>query len=332
MTVAAAWPYNSGAFDRELGWANALPQRLFGGAALICIAAACAWTICSNIGAGGNHELVAGRTDRLAFAASRGDKLAVIRLPQLTATGGDAAAFDSRFAAAFPSPAAPAAYTLASAESSEVPLPPRARSVVRRGPPPPPVAESGWRPPPSADAPTEGRSLFEKIFGGPSTEPSIFARLFGSPTEKVAMAYATPDAGGAGAGIASPLYDRQTAVYDISTHTVYMPDGTTLEAHSGYGSRLDDPGSAAVRDRGVTPPDMYDLQPREAAFHGVHALRLIPVDESKVYGRSGLLAHTYMLGPNGQSNGCVSFKDYNAFLEAYQKGEITKLAVVSRID
>ena len=28
-----------------------------------------------------------------------------------------------------------------------------------------------------------------------------------------------------------------------------------------------------------------------------------------------------MLGPNGQSFGCVSFKDYQAFLRAFKKGE-----------
>ena len=71
--------------------------------------------------------------------------------------------------------------------------------------------------------------------------------------------------------------------------------------------------------RGVTPPHLYDLKPREALFHGVPALRLNPVGgEEAIYGRSGLLAHTYMLGPNGDSNGCVSFKDYNAFLHAYR--------------
>ena len=67
---------------------------------------------------------------------------------------------------------------------------------------------------------------------------------------------------------------------------------------------------------GVTPPHIYELTPREALFHGVPALRLNPIGgEDTIYGRSGLLAHTYMLGPNGDSNGCVSFKDYNAFLQ-----------------
>ena len=50
------------------------------------------------------------------------------------------------------------------------------------------------------------------------------------------------------------------------------------------------------------------------SFHGVQALRLNPVGEGGIYGRAGLLAHPFMLGPNGDSNGCVSVKDYDAFL------------------
>ena len=37
-----------------------------------------------------------------------------------------------------------------------------------------------------------------------------------------------------------------------------------------------------------------------------------------------------MLGPNGDSNGCVSFKDY-AFPDAYKNKGIKKLAVVTRV-
>ena len=126
-------------------------------------------------------------------------------------------------------------------------------------------------------------------------------------------------------------YDRQTAVYDISAHTVYMPDGTRLEAHSGLGSWLDDPQHADQRMRGVTPPNIYNLELREQPFHGVRALRMIPQDESRTFGRSGILAHTYMLGPNGDSNGCVSFKDYNAFLQAYLRRDVKRLVVVTRL-
>src|SRR6516165_6901291 len=42
-----------------------------------------------------------------------------------------------------------------------------------------------------------------------------------------------------------------------------------------------------------------------AMFHGVRAIRLSPIDGSRMYGRAGILAHPYMLGANGQSNGCV---------------------------
>ena len=48
--------------------------------------------------------------------------------------------------------------------------------------------------------------------------------------------------------------------------------------------------------QGVTPPHIYELKPREALFHGVPALRLTPVGgEDKIFGRDGLLAHTYMI-------------------------------------
>ncbi len=113
---------------------------------------------------------------------------------------------------------------------------------------------------------------------------------------------------------------------------MYLPDGTQLEAHSGLGWMMDDPRHVDQRMHGATPPTVYDLRLREAPFHGVQALRLIPVDEDKVYGRSGLLAHTYMLGSNGQSNGCVSFKNYEAFLHAYQSQKIKRLAVVAHLE
>jgi hypothetical protein len=122
----------------------------------------------------------------------------------------------------------------------------------------------------------------------------------------------------------------RTAVYDIEAHTVYLPSGKKLEAHSGLGDWMDDPSSMKKRMRGVTPPNVYDLTLRESLFHGVQAIRLNPVDEDKMFGRDGILAHTYMLGPNGQSNGCVSFRDYAAFLRAYRNGEVNRMLVVER--
>jgi hypothetical protein len=128
----------------------------------------------------------------------------------------------------------------------------------------------------------------------------------------------------------SVRYDRWTAIYDLEAHTVYLPGGGKLEAHSGLGDRLDDPQHVSEINRGATPPHLYELTLREAPFHGVQALRLTPVGGG-VFGRVGLLAHSYMLGPNGDSNGCVSFKDYASFLQAYQNGQVKRLAVVASL-
>ncbi len=126
--------------------------------------------------------------------------------------------------------------------------------------------------------------------------------------------------------------DPTTAVYDISAHIVYLPDGRRLEAHSGLGPLLDDPRAVSEADRGATPPHLYELTMREEIFHGVQALRLNPIGDGDMFGRNGLLAHPFMLGPRGDSNGCVSFKDYDAFLRAYQSGRVKRLAVVTRLD
>jgi Protein of unknown function (DUF2778) len=172
--------------------------------------------------------------------------------------------------------------------------------------------------------------------------PNMVEKLWGKESSHGSLlSYASADASVTGSlpreqnpmlGGSAP-YDRSTAVYDIAARKVYLPDGTVLEAHSGLGAKLDDVRFAHVRMQGVTPPHIYELTPREALFHGVPALRLTPIGgEDKIFGRSGLLAHTYMLGPNGDSNGCVSFKDYYAFLDAYRNRGIKRLAVVARVE
>jgi len=123
-----------------------------------------------------------------------------------------------------------------------------------------------------------------------------------------------------------------TAIYDITAHVVYLPNGTRLEAHSGLGDRMDDLSAVAQRSIGPTPPGVYDLTMRESRFHGIEAIRLNPVDHTKMYGRAGILAHPYMLGANGESNGCVSLKDYDAFLAAFKRGEFNRIVVVERLD
>jgi len=125
---------------------------------------------------------------------------------------------------------------------------------------------------------------------------------------------------------------RRTAIYDITAKTVYLPNGERLEAHSGLGEMMDDPRYRHLRMRGVTPPNTYNLSLRESLFHGVQAIRLTPVDEKAMFGRTGILAHSYLLGPNGQSNGCISFRDYQKFLDAYLRGEVDRIVVVVRLD
>jgi hypothetical protein len=193
-------------------------------------------------------------------------------------------------------------------------------------------------------APSDNRTFIEKLFGiAPHSGTALgYAAPETSVIGRNAAANALPGNGAAapsglfGLGRSAPSvtslgYDQYTAVYDLSAHMVYLPNGTRLEAHSGLGDRLDDPNHVNERMHGATPPHLYELQPREASFHGVQALRLNPIGSGDIFGRAGLLAHSYMLGPNGDSNGCVSFKDYDAFLRAYQNGEIKKLAVVARL-
>jgi len=164
-----------------------------------------------------------------------------------------------------------------------------------------------------------------------------FKKLFGNPDTGPALAYAAPDGGvfNDGRSLAPgklPPNDGLTAIYDITARAVYLPDGSKLEAHSGLGPRMDDPRFVHVKMHGATPPHVYDLVPREALFHGVQALRLIPVGgEGAIFGRTGLLTHSYLLGPNGDSNGCISFKDYDAFLRAYQNGKVKRMVVVASL-
>ena len=136
---------------------------------------------------------------------------------------------------------------------------------------------------------------------------------------------------GKGPDLAALGYDSQTAVYDISGHAVYLPNGTVMEAHSGMGAFRDDVNHVLTPMTGATPPAMYSLKPREAMFHGVAALRMTPAEGSDIGGRSGLLVHSFMLGPGGDSNGCISVKDFDRFRKAYDEGQFNHIAVVPSV-
>lgn len=335
-------------------------QNAFGGAALACIALACGWTLVSKaIGPG--LDPVMASANVAPTLSSQQPSFAERFEPVASGTSVVAKtkrAYIALFDPTFSLHAAPESFSseprpkferklvaLAPAsddpEAQPLPLPAAAT------PPAVQLTQSVPLPAPRPStlrmvAAREVEKAKQAIMSVASAEkPSIFERLFGKPHSGPALAFASADIGDislpglskAANPMGSGMYDRSTAVYDISARTVYLPDGRKLEAHSGLGAKLDDPRYVHVRMHGATPPHLYDLEPREALFHGVPALRLKPVGgEQAIFGRSGLLAHTYMLGPNGDSNGCVSFKDYYAFLDAYRNGTIRRLAVVAKID
>jgi hypothetical protein len=167
----------------------------------------------------------------------------------------------------------------------------------------------------------------------PAQDMGLLHRLFApkEPGREGTLAYAPLETGGLSGWPIVPSrrgdFGERTATYDISTRTVTLPNGERLEAHSGLGDLMDDPRSKHIKNRGVTPPNVYTLRLREQLFHGVKAIRLTPINENRMFGRDGILAHSFMLGPRGDSNGCVSFRDYDAFLNAFLRGQITRLVV-----
>ncbi|MDQ0327616.1 hypothetical protein J2R99_003485 [Rhodopseudomonas julia] len=175
--------------------------------------------------------------------------------------------------------------------------------------------------------------------------PSVIARGGRSPASLAYAAVEDSAASDSSDGFFNKLFvpgsrarlpgrDSGVAVYEIESATVYLPNGERLEAHSGLAKMQDDPRYVREKNRGPTPPNVYDLVMRESRFHGAEAIRLLPSDGRKKYNRDGLLAHPYMYaggGSRSQSNGCVVFANYERFLKAFKKGHITRMIVVPRL-
>jgi hypothetical protein len=356
------------AVDHRSSSRKSLSQNVFGGAALACLVLGSAWALTAHIlGTGvdpaavsASVESVTGKIERVTFSArfealgARPEGLSVVRKSAPAAQqASDAirknymALLDVTYSLG-PPPGSFSA-TMPRGPDRQLAMLPDHSDAPDIAPALPPQRAADSVPLP-APRPSTLRLLASReiekakaaILSVTAEKPSIFEKLWGKPQPKSSLlAFASADFGDVtlpGPGKASPMgnaapYDRETAVYDISARAVYLPDGTKLEAHSGLGPKLDDPRYVHVKMHGATPPHVYDLAPREALFHGVPALRLKPVGgEEAIFGRTGLLAHTYMLGPGGDSNGCVSFKDYYAFLNAYRNGGIKRLAVVAKVE
>ena len=199
-----------------------------------------------------------------------------------------------------------------------------AHGPCRQAPPRPAPAHSVVEAAPRAAEP-DNRSIFEKIFGSPKPETTVVA--YANPESPPPRVSALNSANGA-----PGRYDKYTAVYDISAHTVYLPSGAKLEAHSGLGDLIDDPHHVDVRAKGATPPDVYELSLREKPFYGIQALRMKPSRRRRPASGAPACSRTLTCsGRTATSFGCVSFKDYEAFLQAYQSGEVKRLAVVARL-
>ena len=98
-------------------------------------------------------------------------------------------------------------------------------------------------------------------------------------------------------------YDQTTAVYDISAHTVYLPDSMRLEAHSGLGGRLAVWRRAriAARDDLMRSPRgrFTVLKLREAAAH-IRPVGTVPQARTRALKPAQ---------PNCRVRGCPSGRD-----------------------
>ena len=366
MSISTSACYDFGAHNHRNSARKSVSHGFFASAAAASLVLGCAWTVYANVfGASVYPSLSSTNFDAPvirrspAIAATNSPPAAkptqmalleptpVVAAPT-TVMASPLLSFEERFGAAAPQGRAPA--PIEAPKPVEAPKQVAEVQKLQQAPKPQVIASlPAVRPVDPRPAKSTGatvRDMAQRAKAAviaavtPPEKLTVFEKLWGkAPPSKSFLSFASADVsstssiGPTDASADAPPYDRATAVYDISAHMVYLANGTKLEAHSGLGSRLDDPRFVRERMYGATPPHLYDLEPREALFHGVAALRLKPVGgEETIFGRSGLLAHTYMLGPNGDSNGCVSFRDYDAFLRAYRNGEIKRLAVVAKVD
>ena len=186
----------------------------------------------------------------------------------------------------------------------------------------------------------EARPLIETVDTDqePADEKPVALKNLEDKDAKQDVAYAKPERSLLGdlfrrkAGdTAWPGKNTKVAIYDVSNATVYLPDGTKLRAHSGIGLMRDNPRYEHVIMRGPTPTGIYRLTMREKRFYGVEAIRMTSIDGRDPKNRTGLLTHTNLLRGQIGSHGCVAFQNYQPFLRAFKRGQITMLVVVPEL-
>jgi hypothetical protein len=186
----------------------------------------------------------------------------------------------------------------------------------------------------------EARPLIETVVieQKPADEKPVARRNLDNKDNKEDVAYAKPERSlfgdlfkGKASDTAWPGKGTKVAIYDVSNATVYLPDGTKLRAHSGIGRMRDNPRYEHVTMRGPTPAGIYRLSMREKRFYGVEAIRMTSIDGRDPKNRTGLLTHTNLLRGQKGSHGCVAFQNYQPFLRAFKRGQITMLVVVPEL-
>jgi len=249
MSISTGALRDFAAYDHRSSSRKAIPLTVFGGAAIACVVLGCAWTIYANVLGAGVYPTVSGanfdapvirRPSNLAFQSAPpvaknvrtalAEPIASSSVPERFPSIAPFS-FDDRFAAAAPRAVEPSPFT-------ESPKPREAS--------PPPAAQVANAVPKPAPRPSTLRLLASReiakakaaILSVTAAEkPTIFEKLYGKPASKgSALAFASADFGDVsipGPAKASPMgnaapYDRETAVYDISARTVYLPDGSKL--------------------------------------------------------------------------------------------------------
>ncbi len=238
---------------------------MFGGAVVGCLVLGCAWIVYANVFGASVYPTATGGNFDVALV-KRAPAPAVPNPPVFdevfaltsptplisTRVGlrlGSSLTFDDRFAAASPQGEAPKPVP-PDRQVAAIAPPQADRQVAQlvRLPSPRP-AEAGAAKNSAASARDMAQGAKAAVLAAVEEKPTIFETLFGKlKSAGPSLAFASADAsvtGSLGSGNpgqspnsalgGSVPYDRTTAIYDISKHTVYMPDGTKLEAHSGLG-------------------------------------------------------------------------------------------------
>ena len=117
----------------------------------------------------------------------------------------------------------------------------------------------------------------------------------------------------------------------LRPHRSICPTARGSRRIPASGRRATIPRKVNERMRGPTPPATYALSPREDSVPRRRRPAADPDRQQRLSAAPACSPIPTCWGRTATSNGCVSFRDYDAFLRAFRSGEITKLVVVSRL-